>query len=219
MSEIEHSVSGFKLTGSWSDIVEHGEKITAALRYFNESDTDDFQDWNEWRPKSSENLDDEICEKTSQKASIQESKGERKGETPTDDFNKAGEKLEEAYETLGEDDTEAVDKAADTISYATRAIGTVSRKTLRTIEEGVYENLMTALAPYYFDNTLVSANISENGGPLRKKTEYTFEVNINNDELKESVGDLLIDFEESDEDWRTIVQEEGESSKIPALPA
>ncbi len=54
----------------------------------------------------------------------------------------------------------------------------------------VYEQVMTRFTPYYFDNDLVSANIreatrSENG------TEFAFEVNVNDDQLKQEVSQRL----------------------------
>jgi len=52
--EVEESVSGFKLRGSWGEIVEHGERITRALKDLRgeEQPVDDgaLEEWDEWRP-------------------------------------------------------------------------------------------------------------------------------------------------------------------------
>ena len=58
---MEESVSGFKVRGTWTDIVEHGERITRALRNAGThtasgepSYLDAFTEWDEWRPKPHE---------------------------------------------------------------------------------------------------------------------------------------------------------------------
>lgn len=49
---------------------------------------------------------------------------------------------------------------------------------LTIIEEFVYENVMTKISPCYFDNNLISANLSK-----ISDDEYRLEININDDDL------------------------------------
>ena len=103
---MEESVSGFKVTGDWGEVVEHGERLTRALRDAGAvaDYAEELEAWDDWRPKSDELLDSEIREKTAVHASIQEGAGERAGATPEDDIQSAGEKIAESYEKLGEPD-------------------------------------------------------------------------------------------------------------------
>jgi len=220
---MEESVSGFKLRGSWGDIVEHGERITEALREADASG-DAYEEWNEWRPKHHERLGEDVSEKTSEQASVAEGKGEQEGKAPDDDLKTAGEKISESYEKLEEEKTdEAVDKWQDSVNYVARAADSASRKAIRKVEDTVYQKVMTRLAPYYFDNDLISANVQrvgrDDGDP-----EFVFEVNVNDDDLKEQVSEKLADYESEIDRWhvdtekRTDTVEAAEGVEPPAEP-
>jgi len=212
MQDIEESVSGFKRRGGWVDVVEHGERIVQALRELSADesvtetvDGDSLEEFDEWRPKSHERLDDDVNEKTAEQARIDEGKGEQAGEEPDDDLRTAGEKLADSYENLDEPD-EAVESWGESLDYVARAADSASRKALRTVEDTVYKNVMTQIAPYYFDNELVSANLQRTSGDDRP--EYIFEINVNDDDLKERVSNQLADFEQSVDRWHVNTEKE-----------
>jgi hypothetical protein len=203
MADIEESVSGFKTRGGWVDVVEHGERITRALKEVltdAETDIDDdaLDEFDEWRPKSHERLDEDVNEKTAEQASVDEGKGEQAGKEPDEDLQKAGEKLTESYENLDEPD-EAIDKWGESVDYVARAADSAGRKALRKVEDTVYRNVMTQIAPYYFDNALVSANLRRIGDEAAP--EYVFEVNINDDDLKVRVSNRLADYDSDVDRW------------------
>jgi len=208
MSEIEESVSGFKRRGSWVEIVEHGERIARALSDVGEEvdvDGDALAEFEDWRPKSHERLDEDVSEKTAEKASVEEGKGEKEGKDPDEDLQTAGEKLAESYASLDEPD-EAVDKWGESIDYVRRAADSAGRKAIRKVEDTVYQNVMTQMSPYYFDNELISANIQRVGrgdGP-----EYVFEVNVNDDDLKIRVSNTLADYDEEVDRWHVNTEKE-----------
>ncbi len=207
---MEESVSGFKVRGDWGEIVEHGERITRALRDIDQAD-DRFDEWDDWRPKSHELLDSEIREKTASHASVKEGAGERKDKSPNDDIQTAGEKLAESYEKLEEADTdEAVEKWHDSMSYVARAADSAGRKALRSVEDAVYRNVMTQVAPYYFDNELVSANISRSRDP---DAPFVLEVNINDDDLKKRVAKQLEAYEDQIDRWHVDSEKETEAAE------
>jgi hypothetical protein len=205
---MEESVAGFKQRGTWGDIVEHGERITTALREAGADDQypDAFADWDEWRPKSHERIEDEVNEKTADQASVGEGEGEKAGKSPDEDIQQAGERLSESYEKLenGEDQS-AVEKWQDSLDHVKRAADTAGRKALRKVENVVYQNVMTQVAPYYFDNDLVSANVQR----VRSQEEFTFEVNVNDDDLKDAVTDYLRSFEDIDR-WHVDTERDTE---------
>jgi len=211
MAEMEESVSGFKRRGNWVDIVEHGERITQALEEIaSEASVNEeaLQEFEEWRPKSHERLDEDVSEKTADQASVEEGKGEKEGKDPDEDLQTAGEKLAESYENLDEPD-EAVDKWGESIDYVARAADSAGRKAIRKVEDAVYQNVMTQMSPYYFDNELISANIhrvSSGDNP-----EYVFEVNVNDDDLKIRVSNTLADYEESVDRWHVNTEKSTES--------
>lgn len=224
---MEESVAGFKVTGTWAEIVEHGDRITFALRdldidrYDDEGDGYDraFQEWDDWRPKADERMRDEVAKKTSQQASIGEGDGEKAGKRPDEDLKSAGEKLAESYRAVEEEPSEAMHKWGESIDYVARAADSAGRKALRKVEDAVYRRVMTTISPYYFDNELISANLERKRGA--EEPTYVLEVNINDEELKDNVADKLHDYEQEYRRWhvetpaRTDVAEAAEGIDIP----
>jgi len=197
---MEESISGFKVRGDWGDVVEHGERITLALRETG-ADGDAFHDFDDWRPKSHERIDEDVSAKTAEQASVNGGEGEQAGKTPGDDLQTAGEKLTESYEKVEENDTEsAVESWGESIEHVARAADSAGRKALRKVEDTVYQKVMTQMAPYYFDNELVSANVQEVGRGENGET-FVFEVNINEDERKATVSDILAEYETEIDRW------------------
>jgi len=197
---MQETVSGFKIRGDWSDVVEHGERITAALDAAG-CDGDAFEEWDEWRPKARERIEEDIREKTAAQAHLDEGPGEQADRTPGDDVLKAGEVLSRAYEELDEDEAaDAVTAWRGSVRYLVRAADSVSRKAVRSLEDVVYKRLMTLVAPFYFDNELVSANL-QRVGRSGDGVRYVFEVNVNGDELKATVSETLERYEEDVERW------------------
>ncbi len=204
---MEESISGFKQRGSWGDIVEHGERITSALREIGVSGAA-FEEWDEWRPKPHERLSEDVNEKTAKQASIDEGEGEKAGKRPDEDLQTAGEKLSESYEKVEEGDSEgALESWQDSIDYVARAADSAGRKALRKVENTVYRNVMTQLAPYYFDNELVSANIQKTTRGEDEDT-FIFEVNVNEDDLKEQVSQRLGEYEDEIDRWHVTTEKE-----------
>lgn len=207
---MEESVSGFKVQGDWGEIVEHGERVTRALEDAGITGKA-FDEWNDWRPKSHELLSTDIREKTATHASVNQGKGEKAGEAPNDDIKTAGEKLAESYEKLEADEPdEAVEKWQDSIGYVARAADSAGRKALRSVEDTVYKRVMTQVAPYYFDNELISANIKQ----IRNQTDpFVLEVNVNDDELKEEIRELLDTYDTDITRWHVTTEKNTEAAE------
>lgn len=199
--DVDESVSGFKLRGNWAEIVEHGERTTRVLKDLVDEeaaiDRSDLEEWDEWRPKADERLREDISEKTAEKASVSEGEGEKAGKAPDEDLKSAGKKLSESTEHL-EAPGEAVNEWRESMNYVARAADSATRKAIRRVEGSVYQTVMTQMSPYYFDNGLVSANISRADADAG---EYVFEININDDDLKIKVSNRLADYETTVERW------------------
>ncbi len=220
---MEESISGFKVRGDWGAVVEHGERITQALRDVDVADPDSdvgkqfasaFEEWEEWRPKAHETLEADVNEKTADQASVEEGRGEQAGKGPDEDIKTAGEKLSESYERLEGDDAEAaVDNWKESIDYVARAADSAGRKALRRVEDTVYKNVMTQLAPYYFDNELVSANIQQSARGKENGEQFVFEVNVNDDALKAEVSDRLAEFDDEIDRWHVEVEKDTDAAE------
>lgn len=218
---MESSISGFKVTGSWQQIVEHGEKVQSILMHLEQTtdkvDEDLITEFKEWRPKV-EDLGDEkeISKKTAEKASVSESTSEKKDKPVSDDIDDATEHAEESMDALSKQDiNESWKQWKSTTAYITRATDTIWRQLLRKVEFFIYTNVMTIVSPYYFDNPLISANIQK-----KSKDTFEFEVNINDDDLKDQVKIALEDLNER-ERWHLndtdnqITTEKAEASEGP----
>ncbi|MES3516374.1 MAG: DUF5828 family protein [Natronomonas sp.] len=209
--DVEESVSGFKLRGSWVEIVEHGERITRALKDIAADeegiDAEALEAFDEWRPKADERLDEDVNEKTAAQAVVDEGKGEKAGKGPDEDIRAAGEKLADSYDSI-EEPEEAVDDWRESINYFARAADSATRKALRKVEGTVYKNVMTQMSPYYFDNELVSANIDR-----IDTDDYVFEVNINDDDLKIRVSNRLADYEQEVDRWHVDTPKDTEAAQ------
>ncbi|MDZ5812804.1 DUF5828 family protein, partial [Halorubrum sp. AD140] len=143
-------------------------------------------------------------------ASVNEGEGERAGKSPGDDLQTASEKLTESYEKVEENDTEsAMERWGESVEHVARAADSASRKALRKVEDTVYQKVMTQMAPYYFDNELVSANIQEVGRGENGET-FEFEVNVNDDELKAEVSDILAEYESEIDRWHVETEKRTE---------
>ena len=207
---MEESISGFKVRGGWNDAVEHGERITHALAEVGATG-EAFEEWDEWRPKSHERLREDVNEKTADQASIGEGAGEKAGKEPNEDLLSAGEKLSESYDRLDDPD-EAVDSWGESLGYVARAADSAGRKAVRTVEDTVYRNVMTQVAPYYFDNELVSANLQRTAGAREGEyAGYVFEVNVNDDDLKAEVSARLAEYDDEVDRWHVDTEKRTEA--------
>lgn len=211
---MEESLTGFIRTGGWLDIVEHGERITSALI---ELDIDSgeyeesFSRWDSWRPKSHERLHDDVNEKTAAEAATKEGPGEEAGTSPDEDLKSAGKRLSESVDKIERGDPQAAfRKWRDTVGFTARAADSSWRKLFRPIEAFIYKHIMTKMSPYYFDTELINANITRHS---RKPNQYTFEVNIADDELREKIGTRLEEYEESVDRWHVSTKSDTEAAE------
>lgn len=206
----EH-VSGFKEQGNWVDIVEHGERITAALRDVKCSD-EAFDEWDNWRPKIDEQLHGDMREKTTEQAHVEEGPGENADQSPKEDLRNAGRGLADIHNGANELD-EMIDEWRESIRYVARAGDSVSRKAIRSFEDAVYMRLMTRLCPLYFDNTLISANLRRHEQRNVADT-YILEVNINDNDLKTAVREQLATYEKEYSHWKLETETDTKTVKL-----
>lgn len=199
--DMEETISGFKSTGQWMDIVEHGERMAAAVRRVLKREEDEgidrekytslLEEFEEWRPKA-EDKTERISERTAEQASTNPSKSEKEGKTVREEVSEAQEGMTEAVDSATNLETdETKDNMNDTVEHTQRATDSFLRKCVRWIEKNVYQHIMTRISPYYFDNELVNANLAEN-----RDGSYTLEVNISDDKLSNRVKNEVDEIED-----------------------
>lgn len=216
--DMQETISGFKSTGQWIDIVEHGERMSAAInrvlsREENEGeDTENYSslidEFEDWRPKA-EDKTEKISERTAEKASTNPGKSEQEGKTVREEVSDAQEGMKDVVDSATSLDTEEVkDNMNESVEHTQRATDSFLRKCIRWIETNVYKHIMTKISPYYFDNELINANLSEN-----RDGTYTLEVNISDDKLSSRVKDEI---DEIDEESSPVWRVETEINEKPA---
>jgi len=187
---MEERVSGFRVRGSWADVVDHGDRITRALRAAG-VDEGALAAWEGWRPKAQERLEAEVSERTVEEATLEEGPGERAGEPPSADLERASERAVESIETAeGDGPGDVVEKWTESLDHLLRAADTTARRAVRAVESTVYEEVMTRFTPYYFDDDLVSATLRRTTR-LEDGEGFVFEVTVNDDDLKAELSRRL----------------------------
>lgn len=203
----EETIGGYKITGTWSDIVEHGERLSAAIRRVlrrreeaGESISEEqshLEEFDEWRPKSEDHTK-EISERTAEKASVEEGPAEKAGKTVKDSVDDAQNKMKETVDSASNLEPNGVkENATETVTHTQEATDSLFRKTLRWFEEHVYEHVMTLISPYYFDNELINANLTDKRGE-----KYGLEINIADDSIRDDVRDEMDTIDEEAPQWR-----------------
>jgi hypothetical protein len=177
--KLSASISGFKLEGSWREIVEYGNQLTALIRQYGPAYPP--EDWNMWKPDRTDDMDD-MREKTASVTSIDENRREKKDIPPTEELSIAKKEVEEQ--------NGAVDKTSSAVGHVILASKTSARKAVREMEETVYTNLMTQIAPCYFDTELISANIQKNGLLVDKDT-FSFEIRMNDSSVRDWLHETI----------------------------
>lgn len=189
MAAVQKTVGGYQFEGEWEDVVDRGREVTSTLK---ETDADraELEEWEEWRPRRDEALDDEVRERTVEKACMPENRVEQEGKTVRDQSEQTVQDLGAAAQEVSEGRVRrAVHRASTFCQNAAMLLDTVARKTLRRVERVVYSDVVTRTNPYYFDSGMVSASIERKTGVLRGADgEYRLVVRVND-------GDVFKQFE------------------------
>lgn len=189
MTSYKDSVSGLKIEGSWNDIVEHGEKVAEELKN-SDIKTDDFdssiEEFESWRPKRDEDLSNDIKRKTAEEASIGESNTEENIESVKNGVKRAGSNIKQGTPNMKKKKKFDTEKMTKSLSLLVGVLDYLARSSFRQSEEVVYKRFMTLISPHYFDNKLISANLTKSS-----EDSYVLEININDDSLKDNIKNKI----------------------------
>lgn len=189
MVAVQKTVGGYQFEGEWEDVVDRGREVTSTLKE-TDADREELEEWEEWRPRREESLDNEVREKTVEKACMPENQAEQEGETVRTQSEQAVQELGAAAQEASEGRAR---RAFDRVRAFTRRTlllaDTITRKGLRRVERVVYSDVVTRTNPYYFDSGMVSASIERKTGVLRGADGgYRLVVRVND-------GDVFKQFE------------------------
>lgn len=191
---MEKGISGFQVDGSWDQIVDHGDRISRILHELGASAhprmsrgayDDALAEWDRWRPRPADSLDEDLRPRTAKQASLNPKNGDHGTEAALQDLGRAWRALLDGPERIPDGGASAwLSRLTEATRLSSRAVATGVQHAAKSAEEAVYLHVMTQLSPCYFDNRVVSANLERQPG----SDAYSFEININSDELKDRVG-------------------------------
>ncbi len=186
---MEITNTGLKIVGDWEEICSFSRRVSKIIKEYSEkkktSDMKSAEEFDEWRPREEEDKDD-LKKKTVEKASLKEKKVEKDFEGAKKEFSKATEKMEESVKEAvnGEDPGNNLKEASEGIG---KIIEAESFKSIRKMEEAIFEKIMLNFSPYYFDTEKLSINLKRN----KKEKEYVLTVNVLDEELKKYMQDKV----------------------------
>lgn len=203
---MEELVAGMTKTGTWKEVVEHGEKITAAIEEKGfDSDDEWFVAWNSWRPKIQEEHQSEMRLKTAEHAS----KTLTHDKSPERRIPIIIRSLQTTASEAGNGDFRT---AMSHAGKAAQNSGTLALRTLNTIqskvEGAVYKNVMTSISPYYFDNEKINANLSYD----KRDREYTLQVSISIDDLHNDIVESVKEYNKNINRWHVSAEKNVQDS-------
>lgn len=188
---MQETVCGVRFEGEWEELANKGKAVTKALEEA-APDRDDIEEWEQWRPRASESMDEDHREKTVEHNTMGEDQVKPHDTDPTED---AGEAVEEVSGAVAEMSKGRVRRAsgrlAASIHRAGRSIHTATKAGFQRFEAAVYHHIMTRTNPHYFDSDLVSASVSAKGAPFGEKDTYELTVNINDQERVDKFRDTI----------------------------
>lgn len=178
---LEITNAGLQVEGDWKEVCVFARNIEC---FFDENAADErsVEEYDHWRPREGED-ERELIKRTAREACLDRKEVEEV-------FNGAKKELEDAGENIkkgvngGEHRAENIKEASRDIE---RLIEAESIKSIRKLEEMIYEDIMLKFNPYYFDTEDFSVNLEKisDGGNKR----YRLAINISNEEMREKIKD------------------------------
>lgn len=181
--DVEHTNSGVSRKGSWKDVSKFGERVENLLK--KRADEESLREFANWRPKTEE-AENDLHNKTIEKASLEQRKIEEKSEG-LDELRNASSKVKEAGAAAAEKEIprEHVSEASRSVL---RPLFSSLAKAARRLEELAYSKVLLRSDRWYFDSDEFSADMKST-----RDGEYRMEVNVSEkehrDHLHENLGD------------------------------
>lgn len=179
---MQDTVCGVRFEGDWEELANWSETVTTALEQ-TASEDEELEDWEEWRPRESESMEEDHREKTVEKACMDEENVKPHDADPSDDVGEAVAEASDAVDEVTKGRIRgATSRIAVSIHRAGRSIYTATKAGFRRFEAAVYHHIMTRTNPHYFDSDLVSASVESKGSLLDDDKIYKLTVNLNDRE-------------------------------------
>lgn len=177
MAEDEKTrVFGFEYKGDEEGIVEKSKEIQDIL---NEEEYEEAEEWEKWRPKKDEDIDEEMRKRSVEKTSI--------GEESADKNRKKAEKnLEEAKEKI--DENYFLETFYNLKKYVKEKIIEILKLTEKIL---LYK--MSKYSPKYYEDNKFNSSIEENTSLTKDDGEYKMKVNFEKEEINEKAKEKVKD--------------------------
>ncbi|MFP4002005.1 MAG: DUF5828 family protein [Candidatus Natronoplasma sp.] len=176
MEGVKITNSGLELEGDWREICEFCSELEVAMEKYLES-KEEIDEFEEWMPHE-EDSDEDMKLKTAEEAAVKERNIERDFEGAKEELNKAGKNMAKSVEDIRNGVSPSKD-LKEALVEIEKVLGVESLRSLRKIEETIYERLMLKLNPYYFDTEDFSVNLER-----KNKGGYCLSINVTDESLR-----------------------------------
>lgn len=184
MGKIELTNSGLKFEGCWKEICDFSQELEEMMEKYLQSE-EEIDEFEEWRPHLKDS-DEEMKDKTAEKATVDEKKIEKNFEGVKKELDEAEEKLLESIEDI-RDGIDPCKDLKEALLEVEKVMGVESIRSLRTIEKTIYKRLMLKMNPYYFDTSDFSVNLE-----IKRNSIYCLRVNVTDENLREHLQEISL---------------------------
>lgn len=198
--EVPSDLKFFRI-GSWQEITSVCEEVSTILGEVRPGKLGDhitqkqfdmlLEEWEDWRPHSTEDFSEEMREKTAEQSCLNESELEEDNKKPSEEMKNAGNSIVKATEDAEEKGLEeAKDLFAEAVKSAGKAVDTTLRQGMRNVEKKIYENIILKANSLYFDNSVLNAVLSKRIG-ADSSEKYKLTLHSNNPHLRRFFSERL----------------------------
>ena len=174
--------SGIEVEGTWEEICNFFTELEPSIG--EHIDGDEAERLDNWSPEEEDGRK-EMKRKTAEDASMNKRSLEKKCGEKKEEIKEGSKEIVKSVKDAKNRDG-GKEELANGAKKVARAVGTKSLGSMREAEKKIYEKVMLALNPYYFDSEDVSINLrSEDSG------EYSMKVNVTDEDLKEDLQNNL----------------------------
>lgn len=175
---LEMTNAGFKCSGSWRAICGFSRDLEDIMKRC-VSNGDSINKYNDWRPREDE-IDEDMKKKTAEGAAIKTTNMERNFNNTKEELKKAGDRFKSSFENM-KNGINPTTNLKDASKHVGKLVGIKSVRSIRKMEQIIYEKIMLNFNSYYFDTVDFSANLEGDGD------SYVLTINIPDEKRRRRV--------------------------------
>lgn len=179
--KIETTNAGLKYEGTWKEICDFSRDLDSTFKKC-VPNGDSIIEYEKWMPRENEN--GKMEKKTAEEAAMKTKRVEKEFNGTKQEIDDAKKKVKESIEDVKNGKNPGKD-LKDASKHIEKLIGAKSVKSLRKMEEIIYEKIMLKFNPCYFDTEEFSVNLKEKGD------NYVLTLNITDEEERQRIKRIL----------------------------